>query len=199
MAMCSSLPAGCSSKGASRNEYLLSGVARAPTDISILEAEVAQSPEPAISVGPVDLPSYLRRSEIVTRIDGSQVRASQNHVWAEELARSVGRAVMSNLMVLIPTTQVSLFPSLAASTADYRVAIHVQEFAAALDGTAVLDAVWRLTKADVSDVVVGRRTRIDRSVDGKGHSAVVAAMNAMLADLSVEIAEEIRTARSAGR
>jgi len=65
----------CASKGIDVREYVLTSLA----------APVSSSPGGralAVAVGPVVVPPYLRRREIVTRVGDNELRASDTRRWA---------------------------------------------------------------------------------------------------------------------
>ena len=57
----------------------------------------AESPGISLGIGPVSLPGYLDRQEIVTRIAQNQVNLSENDRWAEPLEESFTRVVSQNI------------------------------------------------------------------------------------------------------
>jgi len=182
------LSSGCSARSLTRQEYVLRGVVPAG-----LPSPVLETGGPTVSVGPVELPLYLQRPQIVTRVDANRVRSTESHVWAEDLSRSIARAVLTNITVLLPTDRAWLFPGLGSGVPDYRVLIRVDELAGNAGGEVVLDAQWSITAADASTVPASRRTRLTRPSQVDDYGAIVEAMVELVGEMSREIADELRT------
>src|SRR5262245_9638167 len=53
-----------------------------------------------LGVGPLRLPGYLERREIVTRVGQSQLDVSQKDRWAEPLDENLSHVLAQNLSVL---------------------------------------------------------------------------------------------------
>jgi uncharacterized protein len=63
---------------------------------------------PVIGVGPITLPKYLDRPQIVTRASRNQLALGEFDRWAEPLQDNVLRVLAQNLMLLIPTDHILL-------------------------------------------------------------------------------------------
>ena len=64
----------------------------------------------AIGVGPVDLPEFLDRPQIVTRKSQNQLEISEFHRWAASLPRDFSRVLAKNISTLLPTDRVAVYP-----------------------------------------------------------------------------------------
>lgn len=189
---------GCAGRGFVRQEYVLNPTtgAGAASDLSAASRDVA------IGVGPVSIPSYLRRPQIVTRVGEHELSASDAHSWGEDLRDSFTRVVTQNLARMVPTVRVVAFPIASPVELDYRVAIRVDRYERDENEDAVvLDAGWVVARAEGGDVVVARQATVREPLQGDSYAEAVAAMSRAGATLSREIADVIRAdARSrAGR
>jgi len=153
--------------------------------------DVTGTPVPVrIGVGPVTLPGYLERPQIVTRISDDEIALSEADRWAEPLADNLVRTLEENLAGLLPGSSSVGYPWYAAGAPDYAVALEVRRFEADASGAVVLDATWRLSRDD-SQVAAGA-TRIEEQAVGFDRAAAVAAHSRALAELSREIAAAVR-------
>lgn len=175
---------GCATRGIEIHEYVLTSVASPG-----LSDSVRPPGELLVSVGPVVLPSYLRRDRIVRRLGANQVHTSETHRWGEDLARGLARIVAENLEAELPAARVHPLPRRDPRSADYRVAIDVERFEAQPDGSVELVARWSLTHGD--EALLERRTRIAESA-GSDYATIVAGMSRAAAQLSRAIADAIR-------
>src|SRR5262245_59454821 len=64
----------------------------------------------AIGIGPITLPQYLNRPQIVTRVSGNQLAVAEFDQWGGDLNDNVTRALATNLSSLLETDRVFLFP-----------------------------------------------------------------------------------------
>jgi uncharacterized lipoprotein YmbA len=180
---------------------LLGGCAGQPTRFYILSplpgteaASPATSPGhgPAIGIGPVTLPRYLDRPQIVTRAGPYQLQLGEYDRWAEPLETNFSRAFAENLSLLMATDQVAIHPWPRGTPIDYQVSIEVAHFVGQRDGESVLVANWTLFRGEGQEALVSRKSRYSTPVAGEAYEAMVAAMSQTVADLSRDIASTIR-------
>ncbi|MEE9521960.1 MAG: PqiC family protein [candidate division NC10 bacterium] len=149
----------------------------------------------AIGVGPVELPQYLHRPQIVTRGSGNKLHLSEFDRWAEPLERNVPRILAENLSVLLSTDRVAVFPWERSTPIDYQVAVKITRFGGRLGGESSLVARWsvmRVKGKKGKEVLMTRRSTFRELADGQDYEATTSAMSRTLADLSREIAAEIK-------
>src|SRR4029077_11154982 len=94
-----------------------------------------------------ELPGYLDRSELVTRVEPNRVEYSGVARWAAPLRASVPRVLARDLMLLLGTEQVVVFPWFGSVVPRHAVAITVSAFERRADGSATLAATWVLRDA----------------------------------------------------
>jgi uncharacterized protein len=146
----------------------------------------------SISVGPVTVPAAVDRPQIVVRVGPNEVDIDEFNRWASPLQSDIARVVAENLVLMLGTPDVTLFPQTTGAGASYRVVIGVLRFDSVPGGAATLDAVWtvRLAKADQSRT---GRTTLSVPTQGSGYAPLVAAHSLALEKLSADVAEAIRT------
>ena len=148
-------------------------------------------PDATVGLGPVDLPDYLRRSELVIRRGPTEIEPVANELWGEPLERNVARVLGQNLAVVLGIDRVVSFPWYSNQVPTYQVRVDFHAFEPTADGAAVLEARWEIRRA--SDTArVNRESTLTKPVAGPHGSARVAALSAALADLSREIATALR-------
>jgi hypothetical protein len=175
------LAAGCASSPPTRF-YTLSATA----------SPVAAASTLSIAVGPVSVPTIVDREEIVVSKSANEVYLDELHRWAAPLSEALARAVADNLVALLGTPRVSLFPQKAAADATYRVSIEVQRFES-MPGTSVrLDATWTVRQMAEGKSRTGR-TDVTEASTGAGYDAVAAAHSRAAERLSRDIGEAIRS------
>lgn len=152
-----------------------------------------------LGVGPVAIPFYLDRPNIVTRIGPNQVALSEFDKWAGSLKEDVPKVMAENLSRLLNTDRIEIFPWSAGAGIDFQVAVDILRLDAVPEQEAVLEARWSLLKGDPGRTVHIRKSVIRTPVAGDGYPAMVAALSETLGALCREIAPEVPRAANAGR
>jgi uncharacterized lipoprotein YmbA len=165
----------------------------------------------SIGVGPINLPQYLDRPQIVTRLSSNQLVVGEFDQWGGQLDDGFARTLAGNLSVLLQTDRVQLYPWKDEDSLDYGVTVDVINFEQDVDGSSLLDVYWSLTEARSERVKLRRHATYRepggtpiteaqaRSSGGllgdsksRPYDGVVAAMSRNLAALSRDIAKAIR-------
>jgi hypothetical protein len=158
--------------------------------LSATAKPTAMSSSVSVSVGPVGVPAMVDRPEIVVRTSANEVWLDEFNRWASPLQDNLGRAVAENLVAMLGTPHVTVFPQAAGVDADYRVAIEVQTFESAPGEAATLEAVWTVRLPKVAKARTGR-TSVRETTRGKGYDALAAAHSRAVAQLSRDIADAV--------
>jgi len=145
-----------------------------------------------IVVGPIKLPEYLDRAEIVARSGSNRIMVSDFDLWAGSLAEDFSRAIAANLSVLLSTENVIVYPGPRLSSVDYRIIVDVIRFDGPLGGDVSLIARWAIMEGKEKKLVLVRRSTVIEPSGAQGYEAMVAADSRALEKLSREIAEAIR-------
>ncbi len=168
--------------------YLLSAVANTET----ASPGTSGQQGPTIGVGPVTLPRYVDRPQIVTRTSPYEIRVAEFDRWAEALDTNFTRVLAENLSILLPTARVVMSPWPRAIPIDYQVTVDVTDFLSQVGGDSLLIADWTLFKGEGQDALTSGRSRFSASPGGQDYAAIVAAMSQTVASLSREIATAVR-------
>jgi uncharacterized lipoprotein YmbA len=146
----------------------------------------------SLGLGPVVLPGYLDRSELVTRLNENQVALSEMERWAEPLLDNVSRVLTENLVrVLQPDGHVA-YPWYESADVDYGVAVRFTRFEADSAGSVTLDASWRITSGNAQETLYRGDSLIQEDATAVAAERRVAALSRALAQLSDEIAVAVR-------
>jgi uncharacterized protein len=108
-----------------------------------------------LGLGPIKLPDYLNRTEIVTRIEPNQLQLAENDHWAEPLKDNFTRVLSQNLSTLLGTQQIVNFPWYSSTHIDYQIIVTVDRFECDNQGTARLAARWSINDP-VSERILNR-------------------------------------------
>ena len=161
--------------------------------LSATTEPAASSPSSDLSVvvGPVSVPAEVDRPQMVVRTGPNQIRVDEFNLWASPLQSNISRVVAQNLVTLLGTPHVTLFPQTVSADAGYRVAIEVQRFDAALGEAATLDAVWTVRRTKDGGTQTGRTT-VREAVQENTYETLAAAHSRAVTRLSQDIATAVR-------
>jgi uncharacterized protein len=162
-----------------------------PLSASEVIPATAAAQGPVIAVGPVTVPKYLDRPQIVTRASRNQLTLGEFDRWAEPLPDNISRVLGENLARLVPTDHILLQTWPRPATLDYQVTVEVLDFEGGLGGESVLLALWSLLDG-AEQPLITRRASLQSPVGGRDYEALVQALNQMLDALSRDIAEAIQ-------
>jgi len=164
-----------------------------PARFYVLAATV---PEPAtrqqgmiVGVGPVALPDYLERSQIVTRYGDHRLGLAEASRWAEPLEPMVARVLRDDLVAALGAERGIDYPWARTVAPAPVIEVDFEHFERDSAGTALLDARWRVRNG--AGVRVGRSRLSEPSATMSSEDAV-AALSRALGRLAGEIAAAAR-------
>ena len=162
---------------------------------SPIEAAERQDLDPSgqisLGVGPVRLPGYLDRKEIVTRVAQNQFAVSENDRWAEPLDENLTHVLAQNLSILLGSDRIIAYPWPIDQKPHYRVEIQVLRFESDSAGEAQLSARWAVIDDTGKETPNLKASRLTRRAKEKSTDGSVAALSETVADLSREIAQTV--------
>jgi uncharacterized lipoprotein YmbA len=180
--------AGCASSAPTRF-YVLSPLASSTSDSQVPKDEGCI----AIGIGPVELPAYLDRPQIVTRVSENELNLSEFNKWAEPLKDNLTRVLVENLSTLICADAISIFPWKGPTPIDYQVEVTVIRMDGSVGGNASLVARWAIFREKDRKMLMMRQSSFSRLLSSQGYQALVSAQSGAIAALSRESAEAIKT------
>jgi len=146
----------------------------------------------AVGIGPVSLPLYLDRAQIMVRQSANRLEASEFDRWAEPLKTTVPRVLTENLSVLLATDRVYSLPRRQRVLLDYNVVIDVGRFEPTAAGSVSLVARWQIFGSDDKKRLADGKTVVERDGTAPGDfEAMAALMSDALIILSRDIAAKI--------
>jgi uncharacterized lipoprotein YmbA len=182
------LLAGCASTEPSRF-YALTPMPG--SDAGALSETLAQ--DVSIGVGPVRIPDYLDRQQIVTSSRQHKVKLAEFDRWAGSLEDSFGLVLSENLSAFLSTDRVFTFPWRGSLLIDYQIEVEVVQFDGELGGNASLIARWTIFDAKEKKVLLVKKSNITESAGAQGYEALVAAQSRTLGHLSRDIATAVKS------
>ncbi|MGR8942519.1 MAG: PqiC family protein [Gammaproteobacteria bacterium] len=164
--------------------YLLEPISGGASPVSNVEAR------PLIALGPVRIPRYVDRPQIVTAAARNAYHLSEMNRWAESLDDNISRVLAQNLSLLASVDTVLVNASNRARQAQLRVAVTVLEFHVDPQGQAGLTAQWQIARGE--DIRLNRQVAYRSPASTTDYQVMVAALNDCLNRMSRELADAVR-------
>lgn len=146
-----------------------------------------------IGVGPLHIPGYLDRPEIVTRVNPNEIRLAELDNWAEPLKDNVARVIVENISRLICTKDVVTFPWKKSSHIDYQIDIKIVWMDGKLGEKATLVTQWAIIDSSDKSTLLTKQSQYTESVMEPTYSSLVAAYSRLIANFSQDIVLAIKS------
>jgi uncharacterized lipoprotein YmbA len=153
----------------------------------------------AVGLGPVTIPGYLDRNEMVSREAANQLRIDPRHSWGAPLDQEVQRVLGENLSRLLASDRVIVWPWSRHREIAVRIPVQVLQFEPVAGKGVVLVARWEMLSPDAARVLLTQQSEIVEPIAEAGPAPYAAGMSRALAVLAGQIAESVRAAPQAPR
>ena len=174
--------------------YLLTPAAAAPS--APAAASPGSSGDFTLGLGPVKLPPYLDRQEVVTRTSPTQLNLSKSERWGESLQTSFISVMSRDLAAQMGTQQIVVFPWYNTTHVDMQIQIEVYRFETDSQGLAQLSAKWTVRDGDGKNILYVAESNLSQSSKAGDTADAAAALSRTVGDLSREIANMVQQLRA---
>jgi uncharacterized lipoprotein YmbA len=148
-----------------------------------------------IGLGPIKLPPYLDRPEIVTRMAPNRLELSKEDRWGESIQNGFTRAMERDLAAQAGGG-VILFPWYNTVHIDMQVQIDVYRFETDSQGMATLSAKWTILDSTGKTILYTVETRLTQPSKPGDMTDAAAALSRTIGDLSGQIANMMHQLRA---
>lgn len=166
--------------------YLLSSV---PGEAA--EQGATQRGPLVLAVGPVSIPSYVDRPQIVTRDGPNAAAISDFDQWAGSLQDMTSRVLAEDLASRLPGDRVLPFPGAGDVSFDYRVAVNVSRFDVDPQGAAAITSSWQIFAPGGGKALLAGETNARSAGAGSSYDERVAALSRAIGVLSDDVARAL--------
>ena len=167
--------------------YVLTAMAVDTSGAPAAAARVAW--EESIGVGPLRLPAYIDRPQMVTRLSEVQVSISEFERWAEPLKSNLTAVLARNLEIELGTTRVATFPW--STAVELTIDITVHRFERDASGNASLRCAWTILDRERAPLLSRESSYREPATDASTDAAVLA-LSRTVERLSADIAAALR-------
>ena len=145
---------------------------------------------PLIGLGPIRIPEYLNRPQMIVAIADNQYQLSEDHRWAERLDQNISLALFKALPRQIGTDRIVRYPWSQRQVVDYQVGIDILEFNVDASGQSRLIAQWFVKPKDKP--AIDKRSLYQFPASTTDYAVMVKAQSQCLTKLGQEISETLR-------
>jgi uncharacterized lipoprotein YmbA len=150
-----------------------------------------------LGLGPVKLPPYLDRLEVVTRAAPNRVELSKTERWGESLPNNFASVLLRDLSADVGTQRIVAFPWYSTTHVDLAVQVDVYRFETDAQGTAQLTAKWTITDGtDKNLVLYSTESNLTQPSKPGDATDAAAALSRTVGDLSKQIASMVQQVRA---
>ncbi len=144
-----------------------------------------------VGVGPIRLPDYLNRPQIVIRQGDNRLVVDEYHRWGGALEDEILRILAENLGELLGSEKVRTYAD-ELQQPDYRIGVAFQRFEVVDGREALVKASWTILAPRTNTVLRTREGVFRAEVsEPDDYEKIVSAQSAALAALSREIAVDV--------
>lgn len=144
-----------------------------------------------VAVGPIDIPEYQDRPQIVTMDKDGMLKFAQFDRWGESLDSALARLVIDDLTVMLPAASLQIFPCNFAIPVTYHVIVDVIQLDNRLDKDVFLVCQWSIIDAKSKQMLLTKRSEFRQPVNPHNYFGLASALSAASVSLSSEIAANL--------
>jgi len=196
--VCVAFPLGCFNLGGTQEKTKFYILTASPNPEMLQAAAPPEAPSDCIAIGiaRVDIPDYLNRPQIVTRVSPTQIETSEFHRWAEPLAANFGRVLADNLSKYTCAETV-VFPHIRGNNSSFRVKVEVLRFDGSLGNDVELKVRWSLFDRNEAKPSVTKQSSYTAKTDSASYEDLVCAMCLTVDAFGKEVFDAVARLRKA--
>jgi uncharacterized protein len=149
------------------------------------------SPNTIIGVGPVGIPEYQNRPQVVTQNDNKMLTIAQFDRWGEPLDLALARLISDDLTAMIEGATVKVYPWNLAIPVKYQLILDVVKLESQLDKDLFFAVQWSILDAQANKMIVLKKSEFRLAINPHSYSGLVKTLSQAVAALSMEIAKAL--------
>jgi len=158
-----------------------------------VEKTVLSEKNRVIAIGPIEIPEYLDRVEIVTRADNNRLIISEFDLWGGSIKTDISRVLVENIGQLLDGDGLAVIPWKTAMRESHRIPVIINQLDVVPGNNLILKAQWAVLDKDGKTSLSFREMMTTKPVKGSDYGSIVASMSESLGDLSKSIAENVKS------
>jgi len=145
---------------------------------------------PMIGLGPIRLPEYLDRFQMVVAVSENKYKLIDGHRWAEKLDQNISLALFKTLPSQLGTDRMIRYPWPQRPGVDFQVKIDILELNVDQDGQSQLVAQWSIKSKDKT--ILNKRSTFTAQASTTDIDKMVQAQSECLTQLGQEIVVNLK-------
>jgi uncharacterized lipoprotein YmbA len=172
--------------------------------LQVRDGAVSPATDATLAIGPVEIPDYVDRQQIVTRTGANELVVSEFDRWGSSLDDQFTGSLVATLADRLAPQQVAVVPwrsVILSGGATYRVAVSVSRFDGIPGQSVVLQGRWELlAQSGGKEKSLGiREASVTEQIDGAGYDALVVAMQRALVRFGQQMGDTVAEAKQVAR
>jgi uncharacterized lipoprotein YmbA len=172
--------------------------------LQVRDGPASTATDATLAVGPLEIPDYVDRQQIVTRTGANELVVAEFDRWGGSLDNQITASLVATLRDRLASHQIAVAPwrsALLSGGAAYRVAVSVSRFDGIPGQSVVLQGRWELTaQSGGKEESLGmREATVTEKIDGAGYDALVAAMQRALVRFGQQMADTVAGAKQTAK
>lgn len=144
-----------------------------------------------LGLGPIEIPSYLDRPEVVVRVGSYEVRPLDFHRWGEPLVQGISRVIADAVSKSLCVERVEHYPWKSYLSVDFQVALRVRRFEATIGERVQLVLEWVLYGQDPKKALRNGTWEIEEVLHREDVTEIVRSQSRLLEEAGRRLAREI--------
>jgi uncharacterized lipoprotein YmbA len=144
-----------------------------------------------IGVGPVKVPEYQNRPQIVTQDTNKLITFAQFDRWAENLDLALLRLISANLSVILPGATLATSPWNLDIPVKYQVILDVVRLESRLDKDLSFSVQWSVIDLESKKMALTKKSEFSKPIEPHNYSGLAKTLSMECASLSGEIAKTL--------
>jgi uncharacterized lipoprotein YmbA len=155
---------------------------------------IALLSDKTLGVGPINLPEYSDRPQIVTRSSDKDGKLQINEFdrWGEPLKYNFIRVLTDNLAELLAPNHIFMFPWQSSVNIDYQVRSVITRFDGTPGEKAVMRARWMIYRDSGKTIISTNQKTYTETVSGETIADLVMTQSIILGQFSRDVASTIK-------
>lgn len=145
---------------------------------------------PMIGLGPIRLPEYLDRFQMVVAVSENKYKLIDGHRWAEKLDQNISLALFKTLPGQLGTDKMIRYPWPQRPGVDFQVKIDILELNIDQNGQSQLVAQWSIKSKDKT--ILNKRSKFTAQASTTDIDKMVQAQSECLTKLGQEIVVNLK-------
>ena len=154
-------------------------------------AALEMAPNVVIEVGPVKIPEYQNRPQMVAQDKDQMITFSEFDRWGEPLNSSIAQFVSQNFSVMLPGANLQIYPANLAIPIGYQVILDVLQLESQLDKDMFLVVQWSIVDVQNHKMLFSKRSEFRRSINPPNYTGLAQTLSEECISLSSEMSQKI--------